>query len=71
MFLKPFAFGISLAVTAETIVHKEQLPHPVHEHIFQDPVTRAVNVYQISGSTIIKVTPVTEARLVTKDFLKD
>ena len=69
MFFKPFAFGISLAVTTETIVHKEQIPHPVHEHIQQDPVTGAVNIYQISGSTIVNVTPVTEARLVTKDFL--
>ena len=70
MFFKPFAFGISLAVTTETIVHKEQVPHPVHEHILQDPVTGAVNMYQISGSTIIKVIPATEARLVTKSFLE-
>lgn len=69
MSFKPIFFGATLAITAETIVHKEQTPHPVHEYIQQDPVTGIVNVYQISGSTIIKITPITEVRLATKNFL--
>ena len=69
MSFKPFVFGTTLALTAETIVHKEQTPHPIHEHIQQDPITGAVNMYQISGSKIVNVTTITEARLVTKDFL--
>ena len=69
MSLKPFVFGATLAITAETVAHKEQTPHPVHEHIQQDPVTGLVNVYQISGSTIVRVIPLSEVRLVTKDFL--
>ena len=71
MYFKPFAFGITIALATEAIVHKEQTPHPYHEHIQQDPVTGVVNVYQISGSTILKVFPVTDSRFAIIDFKVD
>lgn len=67
MSFKPFVFSATLAVTTETIVHKEQTPHPVEEHIQQDPVTGAVKVYQINGSTIVNVTNYREAVLAIRD----
>ena len=53
MPLKPVIIGAILAITAETIIKKESTPHPVEEYIQQDPVTGIVNVYQISGSTVL------------------
>ena len=68
MSFKPFVFGATLAVISETIVHKEQTPHPVEEHIQQDPVTGEVKIYQISGSTIISVVNYCEAELSIRDI---
>jgi len=67
MSFRPFVFGVSLAITAETIVNKEQTPHPIEEYIQQDPITGVVNVYQISGSTIINKANYGEAMLAIRD----
>ena len=67
MSFKPFVFGATLAVAAETIIHKEQTPHPVEEHIQHDPVTGADKIYQISGSTIISVANYGESVLAIRD----
>lgn len=50
MHLKPFVFGVAIAATAETIVHKEHTtPHPVEDQIQQDPISRNNWVAQMSG----------------------
>jgi len=53
MPLKPVIIGATLAITAETIIKKEQTLHPVEEYIHQDSKTGTVNVYQIIGSTVL------------------
>jgi len=71
MHFKPFAFSAILSIGAETVAHKEQTPHPVHEHIHQDQVTGRVNVYQISGSTILSSFQFTDASFATLATKKD
>lgn len=55
MDIKPIVVGAALAVTAETIVHKEQTtPHPVEEQI-QDPVNQGIFYAQMSGVDFYKM----------------
>lgn len=71
MHFKPFAFGAMLAVGAETVAHHEQTPHPVHEHVHQDHITGRVNVYQISGSTIVRSFEFTDSSSAIIATMKD
>ena len=67
MLLKPFVFGVTITLFAETVIHKEQDQHDHKEPIY--PVQRInqlpYNISAPTGSTQANFSG--EARLVTQN----